>query len=121
VSEALDDVRFLLDVNVGRTVKEFLENEGYDVSWMAEIDPRMDDTSILSLAVAEKRVLITVDKDFGDLIFNQGFAHAGVIRLEDTFPHVQVQYLRTLLKEHGKELLNRMIVLDSGRIRIRFT
>ena len=116
-----DEIKFLLDANVGRTVKEFLEREGFDVGWIVEIDPRMDDIDILSLAVAEGRVLVTVDKDFGNLIFNQGLAHKGVIRLEDTFPHVQVQYLRTLLRQHSEELIDHVIVIDGGRIRIRPT
>jgi predicted nuclease of predicted toxin-antitoxin system len=114
-----EEIKFLLDVNVGRTVHGFLEREGFDVKWMLQINPRMDDADILSLAVAEGRVLITVDKDFGDLIFNQGMAHRGVIRMEDTSPQVQVQYLRTLIRHHSEEITNHIIVLESGRIRIR--
>jgi predicted nuclease of predicted toxin-antitoxin system len=117
----LGEMKFLLDANVGRTVKNFLEREGFNVRWIAQIDPRMEDAGILSLAVSEGRVLVTVDKDFGNLIFNQGLAHRGVIRLEDAIPQVQVKYLRALLRQHPNELIDHIVVIEGGRIRIRAT
>jgi predicted nuclease of predicted toxin-antitoxin system len=119
VFDVHDEIRFLLDVNVGRAVKEYLGGEGFDVKWVLQVNPRMDDADILSLAVEESRVLVTVDKDFGDLVFNQGLAHRGVIRLEDTSPRVQVQYLRALIRQHRWEIIDHMVVLEAGRIRIR--
>ena len=50
---------------------------------------------------------------------NVGRTVKGVIRLEDTLPHVHVQYLRTLLRQHREELIDHVVVAESGRIRIR--
>lgn len=111
--------RFLLDVNVGRSVKQFLEEGGFDVTWTTEINPHMQDDAILALANEQERILITVDKDFGDLIFHQGLPTKGVIRLEDARPTVQIRYLRTLLDRHLDELENHFTVVEGGRIRVR--
>jgi len=115
----LANPRFLLDVNVGRCVKEFLEARGFEVTWVAEIDPRMSDNAILIRAYEEGRVLITVDKDFGDLIFYQRQPSRGVIRLEDARPPVQIRQLRALLDRHLDEIENHFVVVEGGHIRIR--
>lgn len=70
---------FLIDVGVGKAVEEWIRSEGYDVLPVREIDPSMQDIDILSLAVAEQRILITMDKDFGELVYRSGQPHAGVL------------------------------------------
>jgi len=110
---------FLLDVNVGRTVKQFLDAQGYDVKWITEIDARMPDEEIIDLALREGRLILTVDKDFGELIFNKGRSSHGVIRLEDAPPSTQIQYMEELLIKHLDELEKHFIVAQNGRVRIR--
>jgi len=112
-------IRFLLDANVGRRIRDYLRDRGFDATWMIEIDPRMPDEEILRKAYQENRILITIDKDFGDLVYTRGYAHRGVIRLEDATPHIQIQYLDTLFREHAKNLRNNFIVAERGMIRIR--
>ena len=112
-------LRFLLDVNVGLTIRNFLLNLGHDVSSVIDIDRRMSDEHILRLAVEEQRILITCDKDFGDLIFNRRFSHTGVIRLEDTTPRLQLRYLDSIFKKHHTELSTSLIVAQAGMIRVR--
>ena len=115
----MTDVRFLLDVNVGTTVARFLRTGGFDVLLVSEIDPRMPDEAILALAVEQHRVLITIDKDFGDLIFHKSLPHKGVIRLEDCKPQLQIRYLNTVFKKHMDEVPNGIIVAERGTIRVR--
>ena len=115
----MTDVRFLLDVNVGTTVAGFLRTGGFDVLLISEIDPRMSDEAILALAVEQRRVLITIDKDFGDLIFHKNLPHKGVIRLEDCKPQLQIRYLNTVFKKHMNEVPNGIIVVEHGTIRVR--
>jgi predicted nuclease of predicted toxin-antitoxin system len=57
------DLRFLVDFNVGQAVSEYLRTAGYDVSFVGELDPRMDDVDILDLAVREGRIVVTMDTD----------------------------------------------------------
>jgi predicted nuclease of predicted toxin-antitoxin system len=60
-------VKFLLDVPVGREIAEWLQEQGYDVSEVRTIDPALSDLAILRLARAQSRIVITTDKDFGEL------------------------------------------------------
>lgn len=62
-------MRFLLDVNVGSTIAKALISAGHDVQRVALLDPRAADPDVLSLAYADQRILITYDRDFGELIF----------------------------------------------------
>ena len=83
-------LKFLHDVNVGTSVRRFLKEKRLNVESVVDLDPRMEDEDILRHALGKKQVLITCDKDFGDLIFNRGLSHAGVIRLEDTTPKKEI-------------------------------
>lgn len=112
-------LKFLLDVNVGKTVRRFLADQGYAVTSVIDIDPRMPDEDILRLAHRGKAVLITCDKDFGALIFKRRFPHNGVVRLEDTTPDIQIEYLKTILKQHAGEISKNIIVAQNRIIRIR--
>ena len=79
------EIKFLMDVGVGKIVDLWLLNHGYNVKSIRDINPRMPDPEILKIAVTERRMVVTMDKDFGDLVYNSGQAHAGVLllRLED--------------------------------------
>lgn len=65
-------MKFLLDVCISsRSLTAFLVGQGHDVVSAITIDPRMSDTQLLEIALREDRVLITEDKDFGELLFVQ--------------------------------------------------
>ena len=58
-------IRSLVDVGMGKKVQSWLMANGYDVKCVRDINPRMDDDDILKLAPSEKRIVVTMDKDFG--------------------------------------------------------
>ena len=62
------DIQFITDVGVGKRVENFLQSLGYDVLCIRDINPQMTDFAILELAVSEERVVVTMDKDFGELV-----------------------------------------------------
>ncbi|GER92387.1 hypothetical protein A45J_0102 [hot springs metagenome] len=78
-------LKFLVDVGVGKKVEKWLAENDYDIKCMRDINPNADDFEILHLAVTEDRMVITMDKDFGELVYNSGKLHSGVLilRLED--------------------------------------
>lgn len=79
-------MRFLLDESAEYRLASFLRNPGHDVTAIAHDYPAgLADTEVLALARREDRILITNDRDFGELIIRQRLAHAGVIffRLSD--------------------------------------
>jgi predicted nuclease of predicted toxin-antitoxin system len=64
----MTDIKFIADVNVEKPIVEYLSKQGYDIKWIPDINCEMTDDELLELANKEKRILITNDKDFGELI-----------------------------------------------------
>ena len=82
-------MRFLVDENLLLPIVEALRREGHDVAWVRADAPGSTDEQVLARALAEGRVLVTADKDFGDLAFGAGLgAGSGVIllRLRGSIP-----------------------------------
>jgi len=70
-------MKFLLDENVEFRIATFLTQEGHDVTAIAYDYPyALSDVQVLSIAASENRILITNDRDFGELIYRQKYAHA---------------------------------------------
>src|SRR4051794_31864161 len=67
-------VHLLANENVPADVVTALRSDGHDVIWMRDAGPGSPDDIVLSLALAEGRILLTFDKDFGELAFRQGQA-----------------------------------------------
>jgi predicted nuclease of predicted toxin-antitoxin system len=65
----MEEIRFLADVNVEKPIVDYLSGNGYDIKWIPDYNCEMLDDRLLSLANTEKRILITNDKDFGELAF----------------------------------------------------
>lgn len=78
-------MKFITDENLGIQIPEYLKSLGYDVISVIEVALSRPDTDILSLANQENRILLTTDKDFGELVFKEKLIHSGVIllRLKD--------------------------------------
>jgi predicted nuclease of predicted toxin-antitoxin system len=62
-------VRWLADECVAATVVARLRMAGHEVAYAAEISPAASDTDAISFAHHENRLLLTEDKDFGELVF----------------------------------------------------
>src|SRR3989344_6046167 len=73
--------KLLLDENIGRIPERFLVEQGYDITTIALNDVGLRDESVLQKALQEGRILITLDKDFGRLIYQQSKHHVGVLFL----------------------------------------
>jgi predicted nuclease of predicted toxin-antitoxin system len=114
--------RFILDENVEVRLGRALKALSYDVTAVAEDYPAsLADHEILALAVAEDRILITNDRDFGDLIFHHGHAHRGVIYFRlplDSTAVEKVERLLQLLNSHHDQL-DRFLVVTPRGVRVR--
>ncbi|HEY7213015.1 MAG TPA: DUF5615 family PIN-like protein [Thermoanaerobaculia bacterium] len=73
-------MRFLADESVDRQIVAQLRKQGHEVLYVAELDPGIDDVFILEQAVQLGSLLITADKDFGELVYRQKRARRGVSR-----------------------------------------
>jgi predicted nuclease of predicted toxin-antitoxin system len=75
-------MKLLANENCPRLIVDALVAAGHDVVWIRTASPGLPDPDVLSLAVVENRVLITFDKDFGQLAFHHGLpASCGVVLL----------------------------------------
>ncbi len=98
-----------------------LRQEGHDVLAVAEMEPGIDDSTVLARANEAGALLVTEDKDFGELVFRQKLIHAGVIlvRLAGLTVTVKGGVLSTAIREHGGEMMHAFTVLSPGAVRIR--
>jgi len=115
-------VKFLVDRCAGRRLADWLRSEGHDVVETRQRGHDPGDLVVLKWAAAEGRVLITIDTDFGALIFKEGEAHCGVVRLPDVPPAQRIGITDDLLARHTPDLERGAIVtVRGGRIRVSQT
>src|SRR5688500_442678 len=79
------------------------------------------DADVLAIARDEQRILMVADRDFGELIFQQGLAHAGVIffRLPGASLPTKIEQLNRALDEHAEALkASAFVVVSPGRFRV---
>jgi predicted nuclease of predicted toxin-antitoxin system len=109
----------LVDRCAGRRLAEWLRKQGHDVRTGWDHDPDPGDAELLRIAVREGRVLVTIDSDFGTLVFLAKAPHAGIIRLPDVPTDRRIELVAQILAGHGENELARSIVTVRGhRIRI---
>ncbi len=115
-------MNFLADEGVDQQiVKALREVEGFSVWYIAEMSPSVTDDVVLNLANEKQSLLITADKDFGELIFRLHKHSYGVIllRLAGLSAMEKVDIVVIAIKQHVKELFNSFTVITSQNIRIR--
>jgi len=64
-------MKFLADESIEKPVIDWLRGQDFDVRYVAEITPSINDEEVIRFANDEGRILITNDKDFGELVFRQ--------------------------------------------------
>src|ERR1051326_6422836 len=112
-------MRFLIDRCAGRLIAEWLRKQGHDAVESRELGPDPGDRALLEWAAKEKRILVTIDTDFGELISFENLSHAGLIRLPDVPARERQLIIEDLLARHETELLDSAIItVRGGRIRI---
>ena len=93
---------------------------GHDVVSALESDPRATDETLLAWALEEQRVLITEDKDFGELVFVRRLPHSCIVRFVDMRVEEKVSAMRDLIDTYESALRQgSMIVVTQSRVRIR--
>jgi len=97
-----------------------LLKQGYDIKWIPDYDCEMPDEDLLQLANYEKRIFVTNDKDFGDLIFLQKKLSVGTIlfRLRGQKSQEKIKLMKKLLMGYRDKILNHYIVITKAKIRI---
>lgn len=113
-------MRLLLDSSVWGGACVDLEQAGHDVVWCGDWHEDPGDEEILARAFREGRILVTLDKDFGELAVARGLPHAGIIRLVGVRARQQGALCLYVLTSHAAELaIGAIVTAEPGRLRIR--
>ena len=114
-------MKFLADEGVDKSIVTMLRGAGFDISYILELIPGAADEIVLELAFSQQRILITQDKDFGELVFRLHQPHHGIvlIRLEGYAPHFKASIVTHFLQKHEAEMLDGFTVIQPNVIRIR--
>ncbi|HEV3083841.1 MAG TPA: DUF5615 family PIN-like protein [Gemmataceae bacterium] len=114
-------MKFLLDVcSSSHALQSALAAGGHEVVSAVQIDARASDAALLALALAEQRILLTQDKDFGELIFVRGLPHGTIVRFVELTVDAQIAAMQELLQHHADDLHGSAIItVTPDRIRIR--
>ncbi|HLA49762.1 MAG TPA: DUF5615 family PIN-like protein [Thermodesulfovibrionia bacterium] len=113
-------MKFLLDSCISSFAVEDLKDSGFDVLWIPEIGKDPGDEAIIKKAFDEGWVLVTADKDFGELVFVFGKPHSTIIRLVDIPAKEQGKFLLRLIETHKNDIeKTALITVERFRVRVR--
>ena len=113
-------MKILLDTCVWGKALKLLQDAGHDVIWAGDWPEDPGDDAILAYAQKEQRILVTLDKDYGELAVVYGRPHAGIIRLVNVSAKQQAPICLQVLVLHEKQLEKGAIVTaQPGKLRVR--
>lgn len=113
-------MKLLLDACVWGGAKDDLKAAGHDVIWAGDWPEDPGDEEILARAHVEGRVLVTLDKDFGEIAVVRGTPHSGIVRLVGFPSAQQAPVCVKVLSSHGADLsAGALITVEPGRVRVR--
>jgi predicted nuclease of predicted toxin-antitoxin system len=115
----INEIKFLANVNVEKPIVDFLTKKGFDIKWITNIDKRISDVQVCEIANNEKRIVVTNDKDFGEIAFFQRKISFGVIllRIKGQDPSEKIALLSKLLDKYHEKIPNHFVVVTREKFR----
>lgn len=100
---------------------ERLRQDGHVVLYVAEMEPGIDDAIVLDQANKQNAILLTADKDFGELVFRLNRIYAGVVllRLAGLSMEMKSDIVSTALSSHAAEIEGAFSGVSPGSVRVR--
>ncbi|HNR97132.1 MAG TPA: DUF5615 family PIN-like protein [Anaerolineae bacterium] len=114
-------MNLLADESVDRQIVDRLRQDGHTVRYVAETEPGVSDDTVLDPAYREADLLLTADKDFGELVYRQGRLSCGIllVRLAGLSPAQKAEVVGSALSRHSQELPVAFAVLTPRSFGIR--
>lgn len=114
-------MKLIADESVDRPIVDRLRLDGHDVVYVKELTPSITDDAVMQLANDDGCLLLTGDKDFGELVYRLGRVHGGVVlhRLAGLTNEKKAQTVAKVFHDHAAELAGAFTVIAPGVVRIR--
>lgn len=115
-------MKFLADENFPLLSVQRLREANYDIVAIMEVSPGIKDREVLARGVSEKRVILTFDRDYGELVYRLGLKPpAGVLyfRYQPRHPLEPAQQILVMLQEGKLEFSGRFTVVEREQVRQR--
>ena len=115
------DLSFVADENIEKHVVEKLQRKGFRVTYVAEINPGVRDEEVLRMANKTGSILMTSDKDFGEIVFRQRKVTTGVVllRLYSKSSKEKAEIVLDALEKHSENLKDAFTVITEVGVRVR--
>ena len=109
------------DESVDFAIVRSLRKDNYQVHAIAEESPALSDAAVLEIATQKNALLITEDKDFGELVYRFQMKHCGILllRLISLSSAEKADFVCRVFNQYGTELWNVFAVLDERHLRIK--
>jgi predicted nuclease of predicted toxin-antitoxin system len=114
-------MRWLADECLSASLVELLREAGHDALYVAEMAAGLSDVDAIALAAREDRLLLTEDKDFGELVVRFGHSVPGLvlIRIDPAKSAVRETRLSAAIDQFSEQLFGRYLVIEEMRLRAR--
>ena len=114
-------MRFLADECCDAALVDALHDDGHDVIYAVVSQRGATDAEVLARAFSEDRILLSEDKDFGELVYRLRQPARGIVllRFDIADRALKIPRLRYLLEEEAEKLPGAFVVLEVDRVRVR--
>jgi len=114
-------MKFVADEGLDLPIVKALRAEGHEVFYIKEEHPGFSDEDVLKIANQKGDILITSDKDFGELVYRLKQIHSGIllIRLSGLRPKEKAVVISAAIREHGADLQKAFAVINKSHVKIR--
>lgn len=114
-------MKFLADAHISIELVAMLRELGHDCLDSSSIPSRMSDVNVLGMAAADERIMITADKDFGELVFVHAIRCPGVVLLRITFADEcdRVAHVRSVWPTVLSRLPGSFVTISTWGVRAR--
>ena len=114
-------MKLLADECIDEPIVARLREEGYQVEYVRELNPGITDEEVLNRAHDADALLLTGDKDFGELIYRLGRASCGVVlvRLAGVTNEHKAELVSAAFAEKSSQFLGAFTVISPGMVRVR--
>ena len=115
-------MKFIVDENLGPSISNWLKSKGFDTFCVLQEATSVDDTAVLGIANKENRIIVTNDKDFGELVFKNHLPCRGVIllRMDENSLLGRINSLKNLFDNYlGLISQDNFIVVSDENVRVK--